>query len=102
MAAFLFSLHPKQEMYDWVGFHVKPEEQDRLKEIKENASLFMFGSNRYLAIGGGGYGIQYRSIFIHLNQIKLWAESGRFADQGHHRNLLDISECALDGRQDDV
>lgn len=79
-------------MYAWVG--AKHEQNGVVldeaaeKDLKENRSLFMFGNNQYLAIGGGGYvweenELSGHDICNHLNntyhrdsfiQCQLWTE----------------------------
>lgn len=53
--SFLFTLSPSENMYQWVGMQVKPDDPpEKMKNISENASLFMLGTNQYFAVGGGG------------------------------------------------
>lgn len=51
---FLFTLEPKQEKFEWVGLSVRPEDPDKMSDVAVNSSYFIFGNNKYLAVGGGG------------------------------------------------
>ena len=53
--AFLFTLQPTEEMYDWVGHKTDLSDPVKEKHVSENASLFVFGNYQYMAVGGGGY-----------------------------------------------
>ena len=54
-----------ERKYEWVGLSAKPDEYERMREINENASLFIFGSYKYLAIGGGGQVIFLNNILMY-------------------------------------
>ena len=41
--AFLFTLKPREEKYEWVGHHTDLTDPVKLKQLKENASLYIFG-----------------------------------------------------------
>lgn len=50
--AFLFDLLPISGRYQWVGSEVNDEL--KMKELLKTGSMFIFGTKKYLAIGGGG------------------------------------------------
>ncbi|KAI3644838.1 hypothetical protein MP228_011002 [Amoeboaphelidium protococcarum] len=51
---FLFTLAPHDHAYRWVGFHVHADNAEQVKALTDGASLFISGTNKYMAIGGGG------------------------------------------------
>ena len=56
---FLFTFDGEPRKFHWTGLDTKQDDTETLQYVHENASLYMYGDHKFMAIGGGGlyYGL---------------------------------------------